>query len=245
MIWYNIILLLLLISLYIGDNKICKNNNIIIYYAIPLFICFGYMIGADWRMYEVEFYDISQRLESKEPSYYILAQIFRFIGFGFWEFSILYKLIGYYVFIIIYRRYSLNNMWGLIYWFPNYALFLWMDHPARNFIAIILFSCALLYLEKGKVFKYVLLTILASTFHATCLVMLPLYFIVRQTPNNKYYIWLTCVVLVYFMAELLRIYMIPALEMANLMGRMQGYVLQEEYNAKMSIIRFIIFFGFS
>lgn len=242
MIWYYLVLLLILFSLYIGKGKICKKNRIVFYVIVPIFICFGYMIGADWRMYELEFYDVSLRLQTKEPSYYIVAQLFHKIGVGFWEFSILYKLIGYYVFLKLYIRYSTNNIWGLIYWFPNYALFLWMDHPARNFMAIIVYSCALLYIENKKPWKYLLLTIVASSFHATCLIMIPIYFIVRYTPNKKYGVWLIGSVAAYAFASLMRMYMEPFLDILNFGARMEGYLVRDDSDVKMSIVRFAIFF---
>ena len=242
MLWYFLFLLALVFCLFIGKGYFRKNTTLFFYIILPSFICFGYMIGSDWRMYETEFYDVSQRLETKEPSYYLLAQSFKAIGFGFWEFSILYKLIGYYVFLNIYRRYSCNNIWGLVYWFPNYALFLWMDHPARNFIAIIIFSCALVYVEKGEFKKFLILYLLASSFHATCLVMLSVYFVVRMTPNKKYNIWLIVIVVMFFVAEFLKIYLAPLLEVLNMEERMKSYMLEEDTTAKMSITRFGIFF---
>lgn len=243
MLWYLSFLFGILLSVMIGKGYLNKNNLLFFYYILPLFICFGYMIGADWRMYEVEFYDVTERQEIKEPGYYILSQFFYTIGWGFWEFTIVYKLIGYYVFLYVFKSLSNNTSWGLLYWFPNYALFLWMDHPARNFIAVIIFSCALLSIEKGNLRKFLLLYILASFVHSTCILMLPIYFVVRKTPVGKYNYWLIATVAIYFVAELMRTYLAPLLEAINMMQRMQGYLLEEEYAKKMSIVRFLIFFA--
>lgn len=244
MFWYYLFLLGLTLFLHFDKGVYKKNSKLFLYYILPLFICFGYMIGADWRMYEVEFYDISQKLSVKEPSYYILAQSFKSIGFGFLEFSILYKIVGYFVFLHIYLKYSKNILWGLIYSFPNYALFLWMDHPARNFVAIIIFSFSFKYIEKGEFWKFWGIYLLSSSFHATCLVMLPIYYLVRQTPNRKYIVWLAVVVISFFAAELMRVYLAPVLDVLNMAERMQGYMLEEDTASHMSIIRFLIFFIF-
>lgn len=241
MLWYFVFLFGIVLSIIIGKGFLNKNNLFFYYYILPLFICFGYMIGSDWRMYEVEYYDVTERLEMKEPGYYIIAQFFKSLGWGFWEFTIAYKLVGYYVFLYIFKSLSNKTSWGLLYWFPNYALFLWMDHPARNFVAVIIFSYALLSIRKGTVKKYLLLYVLACFVHSTCIIMLPIYFVVRKTPDGRYGYWLTATVAIFFLVEFIQNYLAPMLEAINLMQRMQGYLQLEEYSKKMSIIRFLIF----
>lgn len=241
MFLYIIIFLFYLIALYVGKSYRNNSNKVILYYIIPIFLCFGYMTGSDWRMYELEFYDVSLKLSMKEPSYYLLAQIFNYCGIGFWEFTILYKLIGYYVFLHFFLKYSNNIIWGLIYWFPNYALFLWIDHPARNFIAYIIFLFALQYIEKKKPIQYVTIVLLASSFHATCLIMLPVYYIINVWKKERYTIWLVVVVAFYLVSDVLRVFLLQVFEMFGFMDRIAPYLQTDAYfDKQVSPLRFLI-----
>ena len=69
-----------------------------------LFLCFGYMTGSDWRVYEEWYYSLDfNRLfydYYAEPGYYLYMMLFRLLNVGFWPYFILTKTI---IFIVIYR----------------------------------------------------------------------------------------------------------------------------------------------
>ncbi len=243
MFYYIIVFLLILYAVYIGKGFITNANKWIFYVVIPFFICFGYTTGSDWRNYELLFYNQLPPTvnEPAEPGYEFIANIFKFFGFGFWEFSIVIKLIGYYIFIHFYRKYSSGYIWGLIYWFASYALFLWIDHPVRNFIAILLFSFAIdAYVEK-KCLKFILMCAIASSFHFTCLAVIPLYFVPRKMNERYYRIALIIIPIVYFFSSLLRNY-IDILVQLQVFSKLSSYG-GEDYQGQMPIIRFVIIEG--
>lgn len=192
------------------------------------------MVGSDWRGYELDYYSVSLHeifdgLRG-EPAYYVLGLVFRTLGLGYWEYAILVKLLGYYIFLYVFRQTSNNNVWGLIYWLPNFALFLWIDHPARNFAAIIVFSLALYKIKEIGFLKYLLLCVLGATFHVTCLALIPLYFI-RNLRPRKYLILFLCVVLFFLTTRFLSPYLESFLTPLNLYNRLESYVTDDSANA--------------
>ena len=132
-------------------------------------------------------------------------------------------------------------MWGIIYWFSLFALFLWLDHPARNFIAIIIFTFGLKYLLQRKICKYFFVCILASLFHASCIAMIPFYFFTQKLDSKKYKLALLLILAVYLWSSLLRDF-IDTIVQVPIFLRLSSYTF-DDYQGQMSIIKFIIIKG--
>ena len=249
MVIYITIFILLLFSLFNGKGKIVKRNAWFWYILLPLFLCTGYMVGSDWRNYELKYYALNYEdiLQSEEPGYYYLALISKNIGIGFWGFSITIKLIGYYVFIYVFKRFSDNEGWGWLYLLANFGLFLWIDHPARNFTAVIISSISLIYFERGLILKFVLTSTLAFLFHFSALVTIPVFIIAYYVISRLKYN--TCIIVIvpfFFITELIKNYLEQILAPLGLVSNMNSYLLLEDYSKSMSIARFaiILFFFF-
>jgi hypothetical protein len=197
---YIFIFAVLLLSLFSIKNRFARlNNNIIYYIILPFFLCFGYMTGSDWRGYEMDFdYSLADIFYSyREKGYGLLGYIFKLLGLNFWHYAIFVKLIGFYLFLYLYRIYSPNNYLGFIFFFVNFALFLWIDHPARNFCAIIIYLCSLKYIYERKFVKYSLICLLALLFHLTALFFIPIYFLHRIYSKKMYWRFIILSVFIY------------------------------------------------
>jgi hypothetical protein len=173
-----------------------------------------------------------------EPGYMFLATFFRTLGLGFWAFSISIKLIGYYAFLYHYRCFSNSYMWGVIYWFSSFAIFLWIDHPARNFIAMSIFIFSFKFLYRRNMYKYFSICILGSLFHSSCICMIPFYFIPNKLKVKWYKLALLLVLAVYLFSSMLRGY-IDTIAQIQYFSKILSYG-SDEYQGQMSIIRFII-----
>ena len=179
------IAILILGAIPLFDNRLGfgSYNKLLWYVIVPLVICFGYMTGTDWRNYEREWdFIIVQSYNPftdgyEEPGYWVLCYIFKSIGVGFWEFNIALKLVGYYVFVSVYRRYSNDSTWGLMYGFVFWMLNSIMNFPARNFCAWIIFIYAIKYIQEKNLIKYLLLCSLAMCFHISVILAIPIYFL--------------------------------------------------------------------
>ena len=198
MIYYSLPFILLLPC--ICQNKLNYSRYIlfIVYVVMPIIFCFGYMVGSDWRSYELD-YDLmdtssfSYNVFRGEPGYYFLAFLVKKIGIGFWEFSILIKLVGYYSFIYIYRKYSTNYV-GLLYAIPAFMLYSMVNFPARSYLAFTVFMFNIPNIINRKFVRFVALWILASTFHLSALIVFPVYFFTSF--NTKHYLIVSIVLAV-------------------------------------------------
>ena len=145
-----------------------------------LFYCFGYMTGTDWRQYE-DWYDSIDfnRLfydYYSEPGYYLYMLLFKSLGIGFWPYLLFTKTV---VFIIIYKTvfdYCRESGYlTLMYYLPWFGMYLLIDNPMRNCIAIAIFIVSVRFIIEHKFWKFLLCMLLAGSFHFSAFVILVFY----------------------------------------------------------------------
>lgn len=230
---YIALLILGAIPLFIGKLGFNKYNKCFWYWIVPLVICFGYMTGTDWRNYEKEWdLIIVQNYNPftdghEEPGYWILCYIFKLIDVGFWEFNIILKLVGYYVFINVYRRYCNDSTWGLMYGFVFWMLNSIMNFPARNFCAWIIFIYAIRYIEERNLKKYILLCTLAICFHISVILAIPVYFLKFNMSKKKMYYSVGVIVVIFVIFSMFKNQIIGSFGGIDLLGisdRVENYI---------------------
>lgn len=243
MIFYILIFFLLLLPIFFDNGKITKRNSIIYYLVLPLFLCFGYMTGSDWRNYEINYADINSFNDVfntyNEKGYYFLGYIFKLLGLNFWDYAITIKLIGYYIFLFFYRKYSTDNVFGLIFFFVNFALFLWIDHPARNFCAIAIYLFSFKYIYEKKFFKYLLICLIASIFHLSAIFLIPVYFFNKSYSKNLYLILVSLSVVLFFISNTFVPYIESLSNTFFLFSRFNSYINELYIGKTMNIFRFL------
>lgn len=242
MYYYIVVFLLLLIPIVFQKSQFKNSNNLIYYFILPLFICFGYMTGSDWRAYEIGFDEILNFKDvfdySKEIGYSLLGYIFKIIGLSFWQYAITVKLIGYYIFLHIYKKYSNGNLFGLLFFYVNFALFLWIDHPARNFCAIVIYLFSFKYIYEKSLPKYLLVCLLASFFHLSALFLMPIY-IFNKKYNKKIYLVLVVISIVIFaVSHTFLPYISSLFESMFFYNRFNAYLNDAYIGKSMNVFRF-------
>lgn len=142
-----------------------------------VFLCFGYMTGSDWRVYELRYnsLDTNNLLNISlviEPGYYLLTLFWKTIGANYWVFNISTKIICLILIIHQIEKYSDR------YFYPSLAFFLalagfylFIDNPMRNLIAITIFLYSIPFLIKRNYLKYSLIGLFASTFHMSAFII--------------------------------------------------------------------------
>ncbi len=77
-----------LVALFLTLFKIDSRYKYIYLILLGLFICFGYMTGTDWRVYELLYNQANFNFESnsKEIGFYSLISLFNYIGVSYWIF---------------------------------------------------------------------------------------------------------------------------------------------------------------
>ncbi len=87
--------------------------------------------------------------------------------------------------IAVYRKYSENFLLALFVFIASTDYMSWMHNGIRQFLAVtVTFAATPLLLQK-KYVPYFLVVLLASTFHQTALMMIPIAFIVQGKAWNK------------------------------------------------------------
>ena len=154
-----------------------------------IIFCGGYMTGSDWVNYELLYNDasfIGLKYYPKEKGFYILMLIFKKIGFGFFPFLIICKLFAF----IVLAKFISNNFKSFYLPFTIFlasdALFLFVDNPLRFMIAFGIIVISFKYLLIRRFIPYLILVILASTFHIASVIMLFVYFSFLIKTLNKY-----------------------------------------------------------
>ena len=157
-----------------------------------IFLCFGYMTGSDWKVYEFMYDNLDFNKffygYSSEPGYYLYMMLFKKCGIPFWAFFIFTKTI---IFIIIYQALfdcCRESAWlALVYFIPWFGLYMFIDNPMRNCIAVAIFTLSVRYIIERDFWKFFLIMLVAGSFHVTALFLIVFYFILTKNPRK--YVW--------------------------------------------------------
>lgn len=168
---------------------------------IAFFLCAGYMTGSDWPVYE-ELYNymtFERVLESREEWGYGYLQSFcKFIGIDFWGFHIFFKLLVFVSICYFTNFLKINVALFIAFFLPELGLFLFIDCPFRNLIAMGAFCFSIKYLLERNMWLYFVFVAIATLFHASSLILFPLYFIANAKLRNI--IWIILFVFVNFLS---------------------------------------------
>lgn len=163
-----------------------------------VFLCFGYMTGSDWRSYELMYENVSlNNLFTDyylEPGYYLWMVIFKVFHFKFWFFFITTKILIFLTFLHTINKYASEYRYLIwMFFLPFFAFYLFIDNPMRNLIAVAIILYAFKYLEHKEYVKFLLLVLLASSFHITAFVLMFLWGCLLRHISTK--IYLICMLL--------------------------------------------------
>ena len=182
---YYFILFFLFLGSYIKLNKSIK---IITFIFLSIFLCFCYELGSDVKNYEEIFfsYDISNFLEFSYEKGYILYTVVMKKLFGFWEYYILTKILVIYFFYRIINLLNVNNYFLYFLFYIQMGIYLFIDCPFRNLIAIGLGLRGIEFLLKNKSLYFFFFSIIAIFFHKTAFILLILPFLLNRIVLNKF-----------------------------------------------------------
>lgn len=85
----------------------------------------------------------------------------------------------------VYKRYSCNFLMSMFLFFASSDYIQWTHNGMRQFIAVCMIFAGTDWLMQKKYLQYLLLVLLASTIHASALLMIPICFIVQGKAWNK------------------------------------------------------------
>lgn len=185
-------------------------------YAIILFGYIVFIVGMRKHIGDTSNYiklfekiptDFSQAWSSinwqgKEPGFVVFNTIFKCwisTDYTAWLMTIA-GICGLLVALTI-RKYSCDFFMSTFI-FVSTGTFVWMLNGMRQFIVVsILFFCSR-YIKEGKFIRFLIAVLIASSFHTTALMMIPIYFIVRCKPwSGRIWIYIMLMILVSFFSD--------------------------------------------
>ncbi len=210
----NVFSLFLYILTFVGgfwlDTPSKRNNqklrNIFVVW-LYIFLCFGYMTGADWRNYEKEFYDWHSMM-AKDYGYIYTMNFLHHIIEDFWIIFDGFRCL--YLWSVILLLKKLTSYWlsAISFLMPMSLLVLTVDSPFRFMIALTFLNCALFCLLKSKYILAILCCGVAPTFHSAILFVIPFVFLVKTTfllKTKNWILFLFYILVIVFTANLDRI----------------------------------------
>jgi hypothetical protein len=216
---------------------------------IALFLCGGLMTGTDWRSYEIMYNNSALKgfwIFPIEKGFLMLMLIFKTISLDFWVFLVGIKLLSFYIF---YRtiKYLESPLWlslGLSFPFLMYLL---IDNPLRNLIAISIFLFSIKYLYEKKPLKYMGLIILAAQFHISALILLLIYPLKYNKIKSSYLVLsYVSFFLIFSNEKVIKLFMSKLISLfPGFFNRMNFYLSEAGYDASGSFfsLRSLIVIG--
>lgn len=190
---YVVVAFILLCLFFIDDlNKINegykKRRLILVGYCLLLFF-FGLrgFVMTDFVSY-YPFFNLIENIDSIpeivvfkgwEPGYVVFSFICKSLIPNYFAWNLISCAIDLYILYLVLNRYSYNHFLSLIVFFIVGALPLEMN-VLRNAKAIFIFLLAIKYIEEQRFIPYLLLILLAMTFHVSAVLYLPCYFILGK-----------------------------------------------------------------
>ena len=159
------------------NNLFSKNTKLFLFLFLSIFIGLRYFVGCDYDTYWEIFYQfannqqgIDRQLDRLEPAFTYLNIFFGQFDYGYHFLNLILGSI--FSFCLIKFCSTLRRPWlALTAAFPYFIIVVAMGYT-RQSVGIIISLIALLYLEKGKFYRSILIIVFATTFHRSALLFL-------------------------------------------------------------------------
>lgn len=207
---YISILLWLVVIAFVASKKSFKQYEVIndkvvhrfrVWFAILVFLPIIWMVGhrtlwfGDTSVYHNNFYVMPSsvwqapsylvRLE-KDKGFAILSIIIKsIVGADHVRYFLVLAVIQGYSLISVYRKYSTDYVLSVALFVISTDYVAWMYNGIRQFTAVTLIFGATTLMLKKKYFALLAVILLASTFHKSALIMIPLVLIAQGEAWNK------------------------------------------------------------
>jgi len=213
---------------------------ILMFFVFWLIAGLRYETGVDWPGYTIFFNNIPdinklgkiEGYDEFEIGYTLLNSFFRtFTTNVQWLFLFIAFVTNLMLFKTI-KKYSNHVFLSLLIYYSTIYFILDMS-GIRQCIALNLFLISIKYIVDKKFYKYLLLIVLASLFHTTALILIPIYFILNKEFKNWVSIIIICIGLLisffqiswlsFSLGKFIDLFYIKAIT-----GKLYGYSLRED-----------------
>lgn len=232
----NNILILIWAAIFCFKKQSKKKNLIFVILAFSQLLAisiFRYKIGYDYNMYATGEFNMHmegfETLQYKdwEIGFVLLTKVLGLVFPNFYYYMAFFAVISLVpAAIFIYKNSKIPWISTVLY--VNTFLFFMTMNFMRQAVAVSLVMLSWHFIKKKKFFKFLVIILIASLFHQTVLIMIPIYFIIKMKIKPQ-----GMIIYAYF----LLIFYISSTDLINILTKF----LHEEYNRSIFVTEGISF----
>ena len=184
-IFITIILLFGAIAEVFGVKKNAKIYFVISAILVALFAGLRYNTGADWSVYEPLFYKMPQlgNIEKWELGFYWTNLIFYHVFGNYYVLQFAASVFLMYSVARFLWKYTEYPMFTLLLFFIMFINNGILMAQVRQSIAVAIILFGYEYIFNRSLGKFVLIVIMASLFHISAILALPMYYMIKRVPS--------------------------------------------------------------
>ena len=161
---------------------------------LPLYLVFAFQcsVHSDYDNYQI-LYSLSSigNRELRDPAVYLIFRTLSKLRLPFQSVYVLIYFIAFFILGKCIKDYSKDFSMSITLFITIF--FMLGFYYIRQLISVVIIFYAYRYIRTGNFKKYLVLTILASTFHTSALIMIPGYFLLRYRFNTSFYVLITLI----------------------------------------------------
>lgn len=171
---FFIYIITFLLGLYLNkkpDSSILKRVFVVWLY---IFLCFGYMTGSDWRMYELHFNSLNSFSRDTYIEF-LFWKVFYLLKLAFVDFFLvigILKCIYLSTILILLNKISKNWLAAVCLFMPISLNFMLLDGPLRFMCAGIFINLSIIQIINRKIVLAFTFAVISVFFHATSIIIL-------------------------------------------------------------------------
>ena len=195
---------------YLGGREKNRSSLLLLAFALlTLFLSLGYYWGNDVSMYEewydnfekkgIAWWDFSQYDSFSQKEYGFIWINLLLKPFGFWGMrAVLFCIENYIVYYFIKTHVKKKWHWLAVFIYvfnPNFWVL--SSSMMRQWLAMCVVLLGAMSLEKGRVLRYVLMSLVAFSIHFSAIVtlaFLPVFFLQKKNTMQSLYILIACLI---------------------------------------------------
>lgn len=166
-------------------NKIQVQDLFILILLITI-VGFRYNVGVDWPAYKNYFEDFNKNLsygyQGMEAGYYFINYLVSYIGGGY---VIVFSIAAALSWFFILKSVPSKLLPLIIFFIFCDGYFFWSMNGVRQFIAVAIFAFSIKYIIRKELFNFFIFIALATLFHQSAILLLPLYFLPYHLLYNR------------------------------------------------------------
>lgn len=183
-------------------NSTWKTRNVFVWCIAVLLIFFAgfrYQVGSDWyAYYSLKHEDFRDILATTflEPGWYLLGYISTLL----WDERGVAMFFAAFLTIFLYIRTISKYSYGFLLSIFLYFFLLWHGcfNGVRQYLAAAILFSGHRFLYEQHFYKWLLVVIVASMFHTTAIIMLPIYWLVNRKLDTRAFVFILFIGLVLF-----------------------------------------------